>query len=241
MINAHIKNWGLFYLTMAIVFLTVFLGLESQRIVGGCSTSICNELRGFQWESVAAGLLGLAGGMSVIAATNKQMEQARELAELEAQRFLLADTDRYLVDIFEFEAECERYSKQVLIHLNLNNNSPAFDETRQQSTEESEAQLAKICAHLGPELEFRENSPLMAEFVKRAQSIQVPFSLLRSFSELRTSAALLLVTMTEDAELQKTVGKSYIPDVLKRFEKAREGLDKDVREYRENMIDMRQR
>ncbi|WP_147262289.1 hypothetical protein [Thalassospira xiamenensis] len=70
----NIKNWWPVYLTVLVAALSTIWGITADIWGAGCSTVYCNIGRKFQWETMSAGLLGLAGGLSVISAMRRQIE-----------------------------------------------------------------------------------------------------------------------------------------------------------------------
>ncbi|CAM3366033.1 hypothetical protein [Thalassospira profundimaris] len=79
--------------------IVIVIGIWSPAFVGGCVTPLCNAVRNLEWESLAAGLFGLAGGVAVIAIARVQIKEQRR-ADVELQ---LVDLDalirQYEVDV----------------------------------------------------------------------------------------------------------------------------------------------
>jgi len=72
----------------ALFCFTLGMVRSASNIQKTAQMSMTNLLANFQWETVAAGLFGLAGGLAVITATQRQMTQTR-----------IADANRELVDV----------------------------------------------------------------------------------------------------------------------------------------------
>ncbi|MBS8275348.1 hypothetical protein DYI21_17285 [Thalassospira tepidiphila] len=68
-------------------------------MVAGCTSNLCNSIRTLQWEALTAGLLGLAGGFSVIVSTRKQILHSERVAQQQRRDFLVADFNKELINI----------------------------------------------------------------------------------------------------------------------------------------------
>lgn len=78
---------------IALGVILLFIGSDAACL--GSGITACRVWRDFQWESIVAGALGLAGGIFVIASTRQQIQAQREdLAVLE-----LKDVDALLTKI----------------------------------------------------------------------------------------------------------------------------------------------
>ncbi|OAZ15387.1 hypothetical protein TH15_06360 [Thalassospira profundimaris] len=102
------------------------VGLSGNSLVAGCTSNLCNSIRTLQWEALTAGLLGLAGGFSVIVSTRKQILHSERVAQQQREDFLLADVNIKLADIENFCTGGEAFMR-ISLELYKENelNSPA--------------------------------------------------------------------------------------------------------------------
>ncbi|RCK20090.1 hypothetical protein TH8_19720 [Thalassospira profundimaris] len=122
---------------VAVGIIVIFLGLDTVCL--GSGATACRVWKGFQWESIVAGALGLAGGIFVIASTRQQIHAQREdmasaelkpvdtiihrsEAVLTAARAVLADakipmTD-YFIDGKSFVKKWET-ARRMVIHTSV--------------------------------------------------------------------------------------------------------------------------
>ncbi|WP_296999755.1 MULTISPECIES: hypothetical protein [unclassified Thalassospira] len=71
-----------------------WIGISGQTYIPTCTSHLCNSIRSLEWETLTAGILGLAGGLAVLWATQTQVASQRKAA-----------VDLELLDIDSFTRE----------------------------------------------------------------------------------------------------------------------------------------
>jgi hypothetical protein len=92
----HLRNWGLVYLTILVAVFVVTVGVLGHSLAAGCATVLCGAARSLEWETLTAGLLGLAGGFCVIGITRIQIKEQRAV-----------EVERQLIDVDALIRQCE--------------------------------------------------------------------------------------------------------------------------------------
>tara|TARA_R100001015_G_C4572907_1_gene130706 strand:+ start:172 stop:936 length:765 start_codon:yes stop_codon:yes gene_type:complete len=90
-------------------FFVIAIGIWGESLVGGDVGPVSNAIRGFHWETLAAGLFGLAGGLFVIVATRNQMAQSERIAIQQHRDFLLSDINAEMGDLGDFCVTCQEF------------------------------------------------------------------------------------------------------------------------------------
>lgn len=107
---AHARVWWPFYLVLSAALSVLILGATSWIWLPGHSSAWANFVRTLQWETLSAGLFGLAGGVAVIGITREQMNEQRRTAVLVD----LYDLDVYTAEIAEVIAKSEKAMGEFL-------------------------------------------------------------------------------------------------------------------------------
>ncbi|MBO6772387.1 MULTISPECIES: hypothetical protein [unclassified Thalassospira] len=106
-----------FYSAVISALITVWIGLQGPTYVASCSSSLCNGIRSLEWETLTAGLLGLAGGLAVVWATQTQIVSQRKAA-----------VDLELIDIDSFTKELSERLKEIISTVEDSSRSVIFDD-----------------------------------------------------------------------------------------------------------------
>lgn len=96
-----------FVVAVIIALTVVWLGVNGTSYTAGCATAFCNSVRSLEWETLTAGLFGLAGGLAVIWATQTQIASQRKAA-----------VDLELIDIDSFIKELEARFDEIVKTVN---------------------------------------------------------------------------------------------------------------------------
>jgi hypothetical protein len=94
--------WIPFVVAISFALVSIYVGIYSAEFefLKGCASPICNSVRGFQWETMSAGLFGLSGGFIVLIATRQQLvAQAR--AQLVGKNEFLYDLNSTLAKVLQ--------------------------------------------------------------------------------------------------------------------------------------------
>ena len=99
------ENWPIIAIGFAMVFGVPAILMTIDEACSPVSNAFCRQWLDFQWESIVAGALGLAGGLFVIASTREHIQAAREDAAAEH----LQDVDAILRMSQEIDASIHDY------------------------------------------------------------------------------------------------------------------------------------
>lgn len=110
----NLHDWWPVYLVICMATLIVLVGIFGDSIAGRCASDLCNALRKLQWEALTAGLLGLAGGLAVIVAMQKQIQHSDLIAQQQRRDLLLSDINIQLADIEKVYIASNAFKARVL-------------------------------------------------------------------------------------------------------------------------------
>ena len=216
------KNWLLVIMVLGTAFLVVIFGVWGESWVEGHNGAVSNALRTLQWETLTAGLLGLAGGLCVIVATRRQMAQAERIARQQRVDFLLSDINAQL---FEIEDICIASSGFI-------DEARQIIEDEKANTQEANAEVRKTMKK-----EANRNDFPMLVYVERGAELlkreKVPIVARKSFDKAWHNLRGLLYAWRGDF-MAESLG-----DAIVRLEKSTAQLRRDLKKHKKRMLELR--
>lgn len=201
----------------------IAIGIWGESFVAGDVGPISNAIRGFQWETLAAGIFGLAGGLFVIVATRNQMAQSERIAMQQQEDFLLSDINAQMGEIQDFCVACQEFIDRA-------ENLGRLDE---QGTDEH-----AIAKRIVAMQDSRDGEFPILKYINIADSLKrdgrVPAVALDDFDEVKSDLQNL-----RDA-WQSTADGERLPETADRLRESTEKLRDALKKHKKRILEARQ-
>lgn len=152
---ALLRHWHLVVIVLIIAVVVVIAGIWGSVWFAGDADPFANAVRTLEWETLTAGLLGLAGGLCVIVATRRQMAQAESIAAQHRRDFLLSDLN-------------SKFSETDLCYAGFQEFIDEIEKIKAKEGGDVEAGLAKAVVHL---IELRNGERPVSAIIDMAKEL----------------------------------------------------------------------